>query len=305
MDDLAGASDQKGPDVEVDAVARWVLRSVLARPGVARVAMALVEGAGRRLRFTSSDRLGDDGVPDWCLVDAYDDVPLTSVVRTGEPLLAAVGDLDARYADFARRQAEDRVAAVAVLPIPGGSGCLGGLVVYFAQAPAFDPGQVEVLTATAQEVAVRLEPRQTPQDSDPPSVTEPDGALVASTVVDGDPRAARTARQFLRRELAAWEVGNELSDVAVLCVSELVTNAVMHTGTPSELRVTLDGPTLTLLVRDQGRAQALPSPDGDPDPLRVHGRGLQLVDALAHRWGTEHDESGTTVWVELDRSATG
>ena len=129
---------------------------------------------------------------------------------------------------------------------------------------------------------------------------------MASTVVEGDPRAARAARQFLRRELAAWQVDDQLADVAVLCLSELVTNAVMHAGTSSELRVSLDEATLTLVVRDQGGPGSVaPTADEGRDPLRVHGRGLQLVDALAHRWGAERDEVGTTVWVELDRRAAG
>lgn len=131
----------------------------------------------------------------------------------------------------------------------------------------------------------------------------PEGVLVATTVVAGDPRAARAARQFLRRELATWQVGHELADVAVLCLSELVTNAVMHTGASSQLQVSLDEATLRLVVRDQGRPGSVPAPAADVDPLRAHGRGLQLVDALAHRWGAEREDSGTTVWVELDRPA--
>ena len=37
--------------------------------------------------------------------------------------------------------------------------------------------------------------------------------------------------------------------------------------------------------------------------MRVHGRGLQLVEALSDRWGSERDAAGTTVWfaLELDR----
>jgi anti-sigma regulatory factor (Ser/Thr protein kinase) len=126
---------------------------------------------------------------------------------------------------------------------------------------------------------------------------------VATTTVEGDPRAARSARQFLRRELVQWQVEEAVVDVAVLCVSELVTNAVTHTGTASELSVSLDEATLTLIVRDEGGpAGSDPVPVADSDPLRVRGRGLQLVAALAHRWGAEHDDVGSTVWVQLDRS---
>ena len=63
-------------------------------------------------------------------------------------------------------------------------------------------------------------------------------------------------------------------------------------------------------MRDRGGHAPDAAPDDDPDPLRVHGRGLQLVEALADRWGSERDAVGTTVWfsLELDaeaRSASG
>lgn len=286
---------------DVDRVVRTVLADLAARPGVVRAGLALVEGAGRRLRFTSSDRLGG-GEALWCHVDAYDDVPLTSVVRTGDPVLSAVVDLDERYDAFARQQRAAGVASLAVVPVGGPGVPVGGLVVYFAESQPFDERQVGELASIAREVATRVESRPSPYSGRGRSSGPPAGALVATAVVEGEPRAARTARQFLRRELSRWEVEEALADVAVLCLSELVTNAVMHTGTASELEVSLDDATLTMVVRDRGGAgRADPAPATDPDPLRVHGRGLQLVDALAHRWGTDHDAVGTTVWVQLDR----
>jgi anti-sigma regulatory factor (Ser/Thr protein kinase) len=225
------------------------------------------------------------------------------VVRTGEPILAGVDDLDPRYAGFARRQGEAGVAAIAVVPVRGERGVLGGLVVYFGGPQSFDRRQADELEATAREVATTVESRRTPDRGRGRTQEPAPGTRVATTTVEGDPRAARSARQFLRRELAQWDVEETVADVAVLCVSELVTNAVMHTGTASELRVSLDEATLTLVVRDEGGPTGSdPVPDADPDPLRVHGRGLQLVAALAHRWGADHDEVGTTVWVQLDRS---
>ena len=52
-------------------------------------------------------------------------------------------------------------------------------------------------------------------------------------------------------------------------------------------------------VRDAGS----PEPDSTvplDDPLQVHGRGLQLVDSLVARWGSERDSAGTTVWFVLE-----
>jgi anti-sigma regulatory factor (Ser/Thr protein kinase) len=295
-----GAGDHESGGI--DGVAFRVLTDLAARPGVIRAGLALVEGAGRRLRFTSSDRLGD-AAPRWCHVDAFDDVPLTAVVRTGEPVLAAVDDLDLRYATFAEHQRDAGVRSLAAVAVPGSAGPVGGLIVYFDERQPFDERQAGELRAAAQAVATRLDSLRSPGAGRGSSGPAGAGARVATTTVDGDPQAARAARQFLRRELAAWQVDGDLADVAVLCLSELVTNAVMHTGTPSQLEISLDDATLTLVVRDQGGpAHLAPEPDADQDPLRVHGRGLQLVDALARRWGAEHDTVGTTVWVELDRA---
>jgi anti-sigma regulatory factor (Ser/Thr protein kinase) len=85
----------------------------------------------------------------------------------------------------------------------------------------------------------------------------------------------------------------------VLCVSELVTNAVIHSRTTCSVRMVLEGDVLTTKVHDHG-VRDLGSPEPLDDPLRVHGRGLQLVEALASRWGYELDEEGTTVWFVLD-----
>ncbi len=67
--------------VVVHDVVRAVVADLVALPDVARVAVALTEGGGRRLRFCSVRR--GEGPPtelDWCHIDAYDDVPLN--VRT-------------------------------------------------------------------------------------------------------------------------------------------------------------------------------------------------------------------------------
>ena len=82
-----------------------------------RVGFALTEGGGRRLRFTASDRSDEDRV-DWCHIDAYDDVPLTSVVRTGEPVLGDRGSLDPRFDEFVAGQPAE-VQGLAAVPLPG------------------------------------------------------------------------------------------------------------------------------------------------------------------------------------------
>jgi anti-sigma regulatory factor (Ser/Thr protein kinase) len=122
-------------------------------------------------------------------------------------------------------------------------------------------------------------------------------------VLADDPRAAGIARRSLRGRLLEWDVPEQAAEVAELCLSELVTNAVVHAQTSSVLTVALEEGALTVSVRDRGGAAESPVLVDDEDPLKVFGRGLQLVDALADRWGSERDVHGTTSWFALDVSA--
>lgn len=284
----------------IDEIATCLFRDLGALPGVGRIGFALSEGGGRRLRFTASDRPLEDGRAEWCLIDAYDDVPITKVVRTGEPVLGPRDGLDAQYAEFAARQ-PDEVKALAVVPLPGIGSPIGGLVVYLEDEWDFDESQRQLLDATARRTAEavrRVRVGGSGYTEDEPALPD-EAALTARITLHDDTTAPRAARRFLRDFLAEAGVSEDVSATAELCLSELVTNAVVHAGTRSELRATLDG-GLTVAVRDHGGPAPDAAPDEDPDPLRVHGRGLLLVEALADRWGSERDAVGTTVWFSLD-----
>jgi serine/threonine-protein kinase RsbW len=93
-----------------------------------------------------------------------------------------------------------------------------------------------------------------------------------------------------------WIIGD-----AMLVASELVTNAVLHSGCSQEhvLHVTaaLDGGCVRICVEDPGLAA------GSLGPLRISefsdaGVGLLIVDQLVDRWGAERD-GGYRVWAEL------
>lgn len=116
-----------------------------------------------------------------------------------------------------------------------------------------------------------------------------------------DPSAAATARHHLRDLLRRCGADEDAVEIAQLCVSELVTNAVMHGGTGTSLSVELDDGLLTVVVEDRGGRGDF---DGmpDEDPTRISGRGLALVDALASAWGSDGSPDGTTVWFELELS---
>jgi anti-sigma regulatory factor (Ser/Thr protein kinase) len=287
----------------IDEIARGLLADVAALPGVRRVGLALSEGGGRRLRFTASDRTDDEHV-DWCHIDAYDDVPLTSVVRTGEPVLGSRASLDKRFDAFVSAQ-PDEVRALAAVPLPGIGSPVGGVVVFLDRA--LGEREQRLLEARARRAAdaVRQARVRTDLRDDDPEPSD-DGGRTVRTVLDDDPRAASAARRFLRAFLAEAGVSEDLAATAELCLSELVTNAIVHAGGGSELRATLDS-ALTVSVRDHGGQAPDAAPIDDLDPLRVHGRGLHLVEALSDRWGSERDAVGTSVWFSLelddDRSA--
>lgn len=89
-------------------------------------------------------------------------------------------------------------------------------------------------------------------------------------------------------------------DDAVLLTSELASNAVRHAAEREfHVSVLLPGDGVLVAVRDRGSA-TIPRPRGAADD-EVGGRGLDLVNALAARWGFHRDETGgTVVWFKLD-----
>lgn len=119
-----------------------------------------------------------------------------------------------------------------------------------------------------------------------------------SVVLAPDPGAVAGARRFLRETLAGWGVGGDTADSAELVVSELVTNAVTHTGTPAELEVIRepDAGLLRVAVADGSTRHPAPR-DADPDALG--GRGLSIVALLTEAWGVADRGDGKVVWAEL------
>ena len=111
------------------------------------------------------------------------------------------------------------------------------------------------------------------------------------------PEAVSAARQALAGLDAVLEAGAFYD--ASLCVSELVTNAVLHAdhGSDAELRLDVEfGPdgSLRVEVRDAGRGFTPAEPSEGDDS----GWGLFLVDRLSDRWGVTCDD-GTCVWFEM------
>jgi anti-sigma regulatory factor (Ser/Thr protein kinase) len=297
--------DRPGEPVSGPApdVGRWANDALLllgGLPDVLRVGVGLVEGGGRRLRFTSDDR-DNHPTPDWCHVDAYDDVPLNTAVRTSAPVTGSLADLRSRYDEFVRRQRGTSYVALAAVPIVGAGTVLGGYLLFFDRPQSFGSVQRHELSLLGRELgdglrrARRLDQRPALAFSDEPV---PSGAVAAVHDVTPDTSGVAKARHFLAEVLGVWGVGEEDAFRATVCLSELVTNALVHAHADCVVRVMLAGRVLTTTVRDRGLTPR--GPIGAADPMAVHGRGLQLVDALADRWGTQPDPAGTTSWFVLE-----
>ncbi|MFE9172586.1 ATP-binding protein [Streptomyces kebangsaanensis] len=97
---------------------------------------------------------------------------------------------------------------------------------------------------------------------------------------------------------------DEVTETAVLLLSELMTNAYRHAkvspGREIRARCVLNGDgRLRISVTDAN--DTLPTPR-EASPQDETGRGLALVEALADDWGAEPRPGGIgkTVWFELD-----
>jgi hypothetical protein len=98
-------------------------------------------------------------------------------------------------------------------------------------------------------------------------------------------------------------VCEDTCDTAALVVSELVTNAIVHTASDIVVCELHDGDDLVrIAVRDQGCAPGEPHPSPQR-PDEEHGRGLILVEALCHSWGAQEHGPGLLVWADLPRQA--
>ncbi|WP_345780613.1 ATP-binding protein [Streptomyces albipurpureus] len=110
------------------------------------------------------------------------------------------------------------------------------------------------------------------------------------------------ARDLVCLALAEWGVVGLQSDV-VLCLSELATNALAHGVPPGRdfhVLIMFDGDVVRVEVRDSGGGTPLVCA---PTQDQVSGRGLRIVEELAHRWGVLKHPVGKTVWIEFQLSS--
>jgi anti-sigma regulatory factor (Ser/Thr protein kinase) len=119
---------------------------------------------------------------------------------------------------------------------------------------------------------------------------------------DPVPESAGKARRAARTVLTSWDLQALAEDVD-LVVSELVTNALLHTGVgpggaldPVRLELECDRDALTCRVVDSCPLPPLPEEAGHD---AESGRGLILVEALASAWDWEDLPEGKAVWARF------
>jgi GAF domain-containing protein/anti-sigma regulatory factor (Ser/Thr protein kinase) len=110
------------------------------------------------------------------------------------------------------------------------------------------------------------------------------------------PDAVMHARRFTARTLRRWNVQGA-ADAVLLVVSELVTNALVHTQGPVRVDLMLRGDRVRVCVSDS-------SPRAPAKPVIVDwestgGRGLLLVEAMSESFGSVPVAGGKQVWSEI------
>lgn len=107
--------------------------------------------------------------------------------------------------------------------------------------------------------------------------------------------AVSGARHFATATAHEWGLA-PMVDVLALLVSEVVTNAVLHTDSAGVLRLSELDAGVRVDVADESTTRPTL---GTVDLAAGSGRGLHLVDKLADAWGIDLREDGKVVWFEL------
>ncbi|WP_446219700.1 ATP-binding SpoIIE family protein phosphatase [Micromonospora sp. IBHARD004] len=141
-----------------------------------------------------------------------------------------------------------------------------------------------------------------------PGATEDDVAVLAvehavkpsrsaSMEVPAEPTAPSRVRHWMTAQLTEWRVPEAVIGAAVLCTSELTTNALLHAGTAARVEIDLSAERLLVSVADSGTRGTVTR--AQTDTLSSRGRGLGLIEELSDAWGTDPTVRGSTVWFEI------
>lgn len=138
----------------------------------------------------------------------------------------------------------------------------------------------------------------------------PGGTTTLSEVrvrLAAEPVSVPGARRFVADGLTSWGRPALVEDAA-LCVTEMASNAALHSGSGfMDVSMQDHRASVRICVEDEGRApvQAVVSPMPErtgpvaPEDEPTTGRGLMIVSILASSWGVEETRSGNRIWAEI------
>jgi CheY-like chemotaxis protein/anti-sigma regulatory factor (Ser/Thr protein kinase) len=113
-------------------------------------------------------------------------------------------------------------------------------------------------------------------------------------------RSAGEARSLVRSTLDGWTDGDRIDDI-VLCVSELVTNAVVHAESSPQILVHVRPAVIHVEVSDASDVMPVPR---DAAPADTSGRGMSILSGFSDRWGSlRRSGGGKTVWFDVARTS--
>ena len=121
----------------------------------------------------------------------------------------------------------------------------------------------------------------------------------ASGRLPAELRSAGEARKLVRRALDGWTDEERVEDI-VLCVSELVTNAVIHAESGPRVMVHVRPAVIHVEISDDSETHPVVRGAG---PQETSGRGMSILSAYSDRWGSlRRSGGGKTVWFEVARA---
>ncbi|MEU4264776.1 ATP-binding SpoIIE family protein phosphatase [Streptomyces argenteolus] len=136
-----------------------------------------------------------------------------------------------------------------------------------------------------------------------PRSRRPLGRRSAMTIAQAEPERVAASRQQLRELLHDWADGEQV-DAAVLMVSEMATNVLVHTDGDALLVAEVSG------ERGERRLRVVVGDSSDelphkrcPGEMASSGRGLVLMEMLADAWGVDPQGEGKSIWFELYESS--
>ncbi|WP_326678348.1 ATP-binding SpoIIE family protein phosphatase [Streptomyces sp. NBC_01237] len=125
----------------------------------------------------------------------------------------------------------------------------------------------------------------------------------ALTIAQAEPERIAVARQQLREMLHDWADAEQV-DAAVLMISEMATNVLVHTDGDALMVAEAAGERgeRRLRVEVADGSDELPH-KRRPGEMASSGRGLVLMEMLADSWGVDPRGEGKSIWFELYESA--